>query len=329
MITEIREIDEQSLKLARELINNDSLVAFPTETVYGLGANAYSDEAVKKIYEVKNRPCDNPLIVHVYPGYDLKKLVGAPRPYAVKLMDKFMPGPLTLVFENIGAVSDHVTLGGNTLAVRMPSHVGAQRFLKRVGMPIAAPSANISKHTSPVTAEHVYEDLNGKIPLILQGGRCEGGIESTVVDATGEIPVVLRPGLVTAQMIRNLVGDCLLSKSTVSAAKSPGMKYRHYHPNCETVLYKQNELDKAIQAYEKCLNAGKTPYFMCDSKIAKILKKRNVLDLGEGKEQISENLYYKLREGEKKADLIICFELVGSQLEGAMNRLSKACTDEK
>ncbi len=329
MTTEIRDIDEESLDYADGIIKSGGLVAFPTETVYGLGADAFSDAAVEKIYEVKNRPADNPLIVHVHRDYDLEKLVRDVRPYALKLMDSFMPGPLTLVFEGRGAVSERVTFGGKTLAVRMPSHEGAQRFLRKVNLPVAAPSANLSKHTSPVTAEHVYEDLNGRIPLILQGGRCSGGIESTVVDVTGDVPAVLRPGLVTAEMIREVTGECLMNVSASGGPKSPGMKYRHYHPHCETVLYPLAELESAIERYEICLAGGGKPCFLCDGETAAKLGARRILNLGTGKEQISENLYYKLREAEKKADLLICIELSGDGLEGAVNRLGKACADEK
>ena len=197
MQTLLKKITPQSLKEAKEILLSGGAVAFPTETVYGLGADARSDDAVEQIFRIKGRPSDNPLIVHVHSDYDLSRLVKNVKPYVQALREAFLPGPLTLVFESRGTVSPKVSCGLETLAVRVPSHAGAQELLQYVDMPIAAPSANISKHVSPVTAEHVYADLAGKVPLILDGGQCSGGIESTVCDVTGDIPVVLRSGLIS------------------------------------------------------------------------------------------------------------------------------------
>ena len=180
MRTEILPLGDESLARAKKLLRAGELVAFPTETVYGLGADARSDAAVENIYRVKGRPSDNPLIVHVHKDYDLSALVEDDRPYAAKLREAFLPGPLTLVYRSRGKVSPKVSCGLDTLAVRVPSHPEAQRFLRYVDIPVAAPSANVSKHVSPVSAQHVFDDLNGKIPLILDGGSCSGGIESTV-----------------------------------------------------------------------------------------------------------------------------------------------------
>ena len=181
-------IDSRSLQLAEKLLSEGKLVAFPTETVYGLGADARNDEAVKLIYATKGRPSDNPLIVHVDKDYDIAQLVTDIPDYAKLLAKAFLPGPLTMVYKSRGVVSPVVSCGLDTLAVRVPSHKGAQQFLKFVGMPVAAPSANLSKHVSPVTAQHVYSDLGGRIELILDGSKCSGGIESTVFDCTGSVP---------------------------------------------------------------------------------------------------------------------------------------------
>ena len=201
MQTKITPVTPESLAEAKKIIFDGGVVGMPTETVYGLGGNAFDDGAVKRIFEVKGRPNDNPLIAHVHTDYDLSKIIDYDPPYAQKLREAFLPGPLTLVYPSTGKVSPYVSCGLDTLAVRVPSHAGAQAFLKEVDIPIVAPSANLSKHVSPTSAMHVYEDFEGKIPLILDGGECEGGIESTVCDVTGDIPVVLRPGLITREMI--------------------------------------------------------------------------------------------------------------------------------
>ena len=239
----------------------------PTETVYGLGGNAFDDTAVKKIFEVKGRPNDNPLIAHVHREYDLSKIIDYDPPYAKKLREAFLPGPLTLVYPSTNKVSPYVSCGLNTLAVRIPSHEGAQAFLREVDIPIVAPSANLSKHVSPTSAQHVYEDFEGKIPLILDGGACEGGIESTVCDVTGDIPVILRPGLITREMIAGVVGDCgeytpdFTKKEKV---KSPGLLYKHYSPRCETALFKAREQEKALSACRTALANGKKVGLLCE-----------------------------------------------------------------
>ncbi len=328
MKTEIREISEESLSLAREILGRSGVVAFPTETVYGLGAIATDDEAVREIYRVKGRPADNPLIAHVYPGYDLERLVKIGHRYVRDLLGRYTPGPLTMVFESRGVVSSVATCGGDTLAVRIPSHEGAQRFLRAVGSPIAAPSANVSKHVSPTTGRHVYEDLNGKIPLILDGGPCSGGIESTVLDVTGDIPRILRAGLVTQEMIASVAGDCEVAKHLAGdRVRSPGIKYKHYAPSCETVLFSEQELKQAQAYYDFCAAQGGTPYFLCAGTVAESLR-GNKLILGFTPEEIAEHLYEKLREGEKCATCLIAVRLPdkGGIYDGISNRLNKACS---
>lgn len=331
MQTSILPIDEKSLKTAKEIILNGGNVAFPTETVYGLGANAFNTSAVEKIFEIKGRPNDNPLIVHVYSGYDITNLVSYIPEYAKKLAEKFLPGPLTMVYKSLGKVSPAVSCGLDTLAIRVPSHSGAQMFLKYLNLPIAAPSANISKHVSPVTAEHVYSDLNGRIEVILDGGKCMGGIESTVLDCTGKIPVVLRSGLITREMISEVVGDCgeYVFKEG-ERARSPGMKYKHYSPDCRTMLFDFKDRDKALNQYVKSNAEGVNAYILCDNETAKLIKIEKVLNLGETENEIASNLYSKLREGEKKAELIIAIvpEKQDGVMTGVINRLTKACKNQ-
>ncbi|MDE7082591.1 MAG: threonylcarbamoyl-AMP synthase [Clostridia bacterium] len=328
MKTEVLKIDGQSLALSKQIIERGGVVAIPTETVYGLGANAFDTAAVERIFEIKGRPNDNPLIVHVHKEYDISTLVDKIPEYAKLLAKAFLPGPLTMVYKSKGVVSKAVSCGLNTLAIRIPSHDGAQRFLKYVNLPIAAPSANISKHVSPTTAEHVFADLNGKIELILDGGKSEGGIESTVLDCTGEIPVILRSGLITREMIAKVAGECgeYVYKDGMRAI-SPGMKYKHYSPNCRTVLFDFDELDKAVKLYNEECGKGVKAYLLCDDETAQKSSVKNVLNLGKDENEVAANLYSKLREGEKTADLIIAVapEKQDGVMVGVMNRLTKAC----
>ncbi|MCM1438034.1 MAG: L-threonylcarbamoyladenylate synthase [Roseburia sp.] len=329
MNTQILPIDGASLALAEKILKSGGVVAFPTETVYGLAANAYDTAAVESVFKIKGRPNDNPLIVHVHEDFDLAELVCGIPDYAKLLAEAFLPGPLTMVYKNKGTVSPAVSCGGDTLAVRIPSHSGARQFLKSVGLPIAAPSANVSKHVSPVTAEHVYDDLNGKIPLILDGGKCEGGIESTVLDCTGKIPCILRSGLVTKDMIASVAGACdeYVIKDG-ERMRSPGLKYKHYSPECETVLFDFKDRKAAFTLYNDKLAAGVKVWLMCDNAVAGEFDGKNVLNLGNGGAEIAANLYDKLREGERVAELIIAVapEKQDGVMIGVMNRMRKACS---
>ena len=328
MDTKILKTDDESLAEAKRIIEGGGLVAFPTETVYGLGANAFNEDAVKSIYLVKGRPQDNPLIVHVHKGYDITRIVCDIPDYALKLAKKFQPGPLTIVLKSKGTVSPVVSCGLDTIGIRVPSHEGAQRFLKAVDLPIAAPSANVSKHVSPVTTQHVYADLNGKIPLILDGGKCSGGIESTVLDCTGEIPCILRSGLITREMIAEVAGDCgVFVPKAGEKVRSPGMKYKHYSPNCRTMLFTYEERAKAVEEYIAQSSAGVKACLMCENSVAREFDVKDVLLLGENGEQFAANLYDKLREGERCYELIIAVapNERGGVMAGVMNRLTKAC----
>ena len=226
---------------AAGILRSGGLVAFPTETVYGLGGNALDPEAAKKIYAAKGRPSDNPLILHIA---DMEALSGIAKeipPMAEKLADAFWPGPMTMVFEKRPEVPDATTGGLPTAAVRMPAHPTALALIRAAGLPIAAPSANLSGRPSPTTAAHVWEDLHDRIPMILDGGPCGIGLESTVVDVTGEVPVILRPGYVTREMIAEVCGACSVDPAVEHPTegmrpKAPGMKYRHYAPKAPLTL---------------------------------------------------------------------------------------------
>lgn len=329
MITRIMSFCEESKQLAKDFIRMGELVAFHTETVYGLGADAFQDDAVLKIFERKGRPADNPLIVHIHGGYDLSRLIDSEPVYAAALREAFLPGPLTMVYPSTGKVSQYVSCGLNTLAVRMPSSETAQKFLKAVDVPIAAPSANLSKHVSPVTAKHVYDDFEGKIPLILDGGACSGGIESTVLDCTGEVPQILRAGLVTQEMIARVAGDCgVYRMKSGEKPKSPGMAYQHYSPRCATAYYPQEELAAAVERYQREEQAGNRPCFLCESELAcGALSAFCTLDLGHTGKEMARRLYALLRRGEEISGILIAIEPKekGGVMEGVLNRLTRAC----
>ncbi len=328
MQTEILKVTDESVEKAVDILIRGGIVGMPTETVYGLAGVGFDSNAVKEIYRVKGRPSDNPLIAHVHKDYDLNRLVYFDQPYVQKLIDKFMPGPLTLVLNSKGMICEEAVCGGDTLAVRMPSHEGCQKLLRAIDMPLVAPSANISKHTSPVTAMHVYNDLNGQIPLILDGGKCSGGIESTVLDVTCPVPRILRAGLITREMITEVVGGCEIAEHKEGdRVKSPGVKYRHYRPKCETCLFSENEIDKVLIKYNEEVKNGRRPYIMCGSWLKDNFNGLNVLDLGKTDREVASNLYDKLLEGENKADIIIAIAMPNEDgiYLGVMNRMKKSC----
>lgn len=227
--TDIRGLEDAAKHLA-----GGEVVGFPTETVYGLGANAFDEEAVDRIFKAKGRPGDNPLIVHIYSKEQIPELVSEITPNAQKLMDAFMPGPITVIMKKSDRIPSNVTAGLDTVGIRMPSHETANQFLKLCGCPVAAPSANLSGSPSPTRAEHVMDDMNGYVYAVVDGGESNVGLESTVVDCSGEQPVVLRPGAITKAMIDSVCGtdsDTKLTAEKGETPKAPGMKYRHYAPN--------------------------------------------------------------------------------------------------
>ncbi len=220
-----------SPSVAADVILHNNVVAFPTETVYGLGANAFESDAVKKIFEAKGRPSDNPLIVHIAEMGQLPSVVAKIPSYAEKLMEKFFPGPLTLVLPKNKNISSFATAGLQTVGVRIPNHSIAKKFLTECGVPVAAPSANISGKPSPTTWQAVKFDMDGKISCILKGNPSRVGVESTVVDCAGSSPVILRAGGVTLEQLREIIPSTRIGKHHIDGkAKSPGVKYRHYSP---------------------------------------------------------------------------------------------------
>lgn len=322
------EIKEQ---IKNQILNNQ-LVVFPTETVYGIGANALSPEAVKKIFLIKGRPSDNPLIVHLNDASQVTKYIKNISIYAKPLMDAFWPGPLTLIFESNGLFSDIVTGGLKTIAIRVPSHPVAQNVIACSGVPICAPSANISGKPSSTLFSHVKEDFYGKVSIIIDGGKVEIGLESTVLDLTAKTPTILRPGKITQTMIEKVLKIQIINHSEQiieGAPKSPGMKYKHYAPKGEVTLI-DGSFDNVIKfinnqeiVQKNCKIAA-----LCPDEYVKHLHLNTVINLGsiESPEAIGENLFMSLRQmDELKIDYIYIPVISKEGLgQAIMNRLLKA-----
>jgi len=253
--------EPDKIRVAAEVLKKGGLVAFPTETVYGLGANALDEKAVLRIFDAKNRPADNPIIVHVANRDDIYVLAEHVPQVAEKLIDEFWPGPLTLLFVKSDAVPNAVTAGLATVAVRMPSHAVAHALISEAGVPVAAPSANLAGRPSPTSAKHVMDDLSGRIEVLIDGGEIGYGVESTVLDLTTDPPTVLRPGPVTVEELRRVVGEVEvhpIAKAEVpievAIARSPGMKYRHYAPAAEVVVV-EGPLEGIVKKVQELVDA--------------------------------------------------------------------------
>ncbi len=289
-----------ALEDAARRIQCGELVAFPTETVYGLGGNALDAEAVLKIFIAKNRPADNPLIAHVSAISQLEPLCEVSDD-ARRLMDAFWPGPLTLLLPKKDIVPAITTSGLSSVAVRMPRHPVALALIDHSGVPIAAPSANLSGRPSPTTAQHVLEDMQGRIPLILDGGACEIGVESTVLDMTGDIPTVLRPGAITADMVAGVVGQARVADSVMralregEAAPSPGMRHKHYAPRGSLTIVR-GSADAVIHKICALYDAAPDAFILAQSPHLPAYGARRVLDMGKNAADAAHNLFAALRQ---------------------------------
>lgn len=237
-------IDEEQLDEIIKAYKEGEVIAFPTETVYGLGANIYNDEAIEKIYIAKNRPADNPLIAHIGYMEQLSKLVEKVPLKAKKLIEAFWPGPLTIIFKKNKEISMVATAGLDTIGVRMPDHPVIESILVKGDLVLVAPSANISGSPSPTTMKHVADDLDGLVYGIIDGGNCDEGIESTIIDMSGDIPVILRPGTITKEDLEEEIGHVEIDESllgiSIKVAKAPGMKYKHYAPKAKVYILENN-----------------------------------------------------------------------------------------
>lgn len=322
---------KNELKEAGEIIRNGGLVAFPTETVYGLGASAFDADAAEKIYKAKGRPSDNPLIVHICDKSQINELAREITPSAKKLIDSFMPGPFTIILKKNKNIPDTVTAGLDTVGIRFPKNETAVGFIAEAGVPIAAPSANISGKPSPTTAAHVIHDMSGRIEGIIDGGSCDVGVESTIVDATGSAPVILRPGGITPDMLRAVISETevdehvLKSVSADTQPKCPGMKYTHYSPDAEVVVVEGEKA--AVQAKIKSLlekNSDKITGVLTMYKSA--YDNAVILSAGDNNKAYAKNLFSALRSFDELGVQIVFAEFFEQDGYGlaVKNRLYKA-----
>ena len=321
---------------AARVIREGGLAAFPTETVYGLGADALNPEAARKIYAAKGRPSDNPLIVHIADMEHLSEIAKDVPDQAKKLAEAFWPGPLTMIVNKNEKVPDETTGGMQTVAVRMPNHPVALELIRKSGCLIAAPSANTSGRPSPTLAEHVAEDLDGKVPVILDAGEVGIGIESTIIDLTEAIPMILRPGYVTKRMLEEVIGPVrtdpgMISEDSSVKPKAPGMKYRHYAPKADLIIVdgeKKAVIDKinALTAYMR--TKGRRVGVIGTDETAAHYTGDVVLSMGarEDEDAIARRLYRILREFDEREIHVIYSESFDSPGIGqaVMNRLLKA-----
>lgn len=335
-------IDSQVIKRAADIIKRGGLVAFPTETVYGLGANALNAQAAAKIYSAKGRPSDNPLIAHIADRKMLEELVTEIPPVANVLMDRFWPGPMTLIFNKSDKVPDGTTGGLSTVAVRFPDNKIAQELIRKAGVSIAAPSANLSGKPSPTLGKHVVDDMDGRIDMIIDGGMVGMGLESTIIDVTAEPPMILRPGFITKEMLSEAIGQVEIDKALLEKPgedfkpKAPGMKYRHYAPNADYTIYKggaENVAEKIILvANEMAKKDSKVGVITSDQNLyrykGKLKENIKIVSLGDldKPETIAVNLFKVLRDFDDEQCQYIYGEAYSEDNVGAaiMNRLTKA-----
>lgn len=334
---DVDNIDMEVIKEASDILHAGDMVAFPTETVYGLGADALDEMASKKIYAAKGRPSDNPLIVHVANEQQILPLVKEIPESARKLMKAFWPGPLTIIFNKSDVVPYGTTGGLDTVAIRMPNHKVALTLIEESNIPIAAPSANTSGRPSPTTAMHVMDDLNGKISMVIDGGAVGIGIESTIVDVTGDIPMILRPGYINKKMLEEVVGEVTIDKAILGPVspdlkpKAPGMKYKHYAPKADFTMF-DGDIDKVAdrinELAESYIKKGYKVGIISSAESKDRYKYGEVISIGSRNNElsISKNLYKVLREfDDKQVDYILGETFRSEELgQAIMNRLLKA-----
>ena len=318
--------DSKALQEAAALIRKGELVAFPTETVYGLGADATNEKAVEKIFQAKGRPGDNPLIVHLADKKQLNDLVLSYPDYVDSLMDAYSPGPITYVLPSNGRAAKNVTAGLATVGIRFPSHPAARSLLQACDCPLAAPSANLSGKPSPTTAQHVREDMDGRIAAILDGGAAEVGVESTVIDCTGDQPVILRLGEVTETDIRSIVNVRTNQAKKVDKPKSPGTKYKHYMPEIPLVLVR--DIDKLQEFIDKERASGKRVGALVTNQTASRITADKIYRYGANEQELARNLYHELRLMNKTdVDMAVAEYIPEEEIGSAvLDRLSRAAT---
>lgn len=339
VIEDRRNIKDEELAEAAAVLKSGGLVAFPTETVYGLGGNALDEDAARKIYAAKGRPSDNPLIAHISCAAELAPLVREIPEAGRKLMEAFWPGPLTMIFPKSSKVPYGTTGGLDTVAVRMPDDPVASRLIALAGVPVAAPSANTSGRPSPTTADHVWQDMNGRIDMIIDGGPVGIGVESTIVDVSSPVPSVLRPGAITMEMLREVLGEVAVDPAILGPMKedvkpkAPGMKYRHYAPKAELTLVEttgpvESMVEKVKELAHEKLVQGCQVGIICTDESRSCYAEGTVRSIGarESQESVAHNLYAVLREfDDLKVEYIFSESFSEDHLgQAIMNRLSKA-----
>lgn len=336
MLTEILAPTNASIEDAAEYIRQGELVAIPTETVYGLGGNALDPAAIAKIFAAKNRPHDNPLIAHISDVSQLRPLIACePSAAAKRMMKAFWPGPLTMIFPRSEKVPAALSAGLDTVSVRLPNHPVARALISAAGVPIAAPSANSSGRPSPTTAAHVFEDMNGKIPLILNGGACAIGLESTVVDMTGDTPVILRPGAITAEQIALVAGASEIDDAVMrplrenEKPRSPGQAHRHYAPKGALTIVTgaaENVIQAISEMYDQAAADGHKPLIMSLSEHIPAYGGRRTESLGGSMDEMAQRVFAVLRDADALgADVLFSEAVEASGLGLAiMNRLGRA-----
>lgn len=328
---------EKEIMEAAQLIRSGEVVAFPTETVYGLGANALDSRAVGRIFEAKGRPGDNPLIIHIHDVSEWSRLAENIPKQAYLLADRFWPGPLTMILNKTRLVPMEVTAGLDTVGVRMPAHPVAIKLISLSRVPIAAPSANISGRPSPTLAQHVVEDMDGRIPLILDGGRTDIGVESTVLDLTGSVPLVLRPGGVTVEMLQSIVGQVRIHPNVMKPlregqrVRSPGMKYTHYAPNAPVTLVRGNLHRQVAYINTEACKGEREGYragILATDQTISHYQTGIRLSMGDRRQpaELAGNLFLRLREFDGLNVDFILAEGVDEKGEGlaVMNRIARA-----
>lgn len=324
-------IDMDAMRRAGEIIAGGGLVAFPTETVYGLGASAVDSGAAEKIYAAKGRPSDNPLIVHVCSFEQIEELAENIPAYAKKLMQSFMPGPLTLILKKKPCIPDEVTANMDTVGIRFPSNPVAAALIKCSGVPIAAPSANISGKPSPTTARDVMEDMNGKIECIIDGGSCSVGVESTILDASGERPVLLRPGGITVDMIKEICPELKIDSHVLKSVapdeqpKCPGMKYKHYAPDAEVTVI-EGEMENVRAKIDELLKENKGRVTGVLTMYDSAYDDAVIINAGRQNSEYARNLFSDLREFDRLGVEVVFAEFCENDGVGlaVKNRLYKS-----
>ena len=328
--------DAEAYAEAGALVRAGQVVAFPTETVYGLGANALNPQAVAKIFAAKGRPQDNPLIVHIARKEDIDSLTTGLNANARKIMEHFMPGPLTIIVPKAEIIPDVTSAGLDTVGVRFPINKYAQEFILACGCPIAAPSANLSGRPSPTNAQDVLEDMQGKVAGILDGGSCGVGLESTVVDTTSPVPTICRPGGVTYEMLTEVLGAVEIDPALLGDKNfkpiAPGMKYRHYAPKEPVYLLEGNAVELLPALVGKAVAAGLKVGVLCDAamsaQLAQLKQQEGILlsCWGESREALAADLFYLLRDFDRTKPDVILAQGVSEDGIGLaiMNRLRKA-----